>query len=164
MHQYIKSILIAFLMISSSLSIAAPSQSDANKPIIIKQSTSHNATDLDFRRYYVGGMLFFPGTRVFAGYHLNQNFAVEIGGLAITTLFGVAAALDLSGKFVLPINDKVDIFAKAGVIASAKTAAIGTLGVTYYFTPQFGIEGSLIGLAGSGSAAATIGVGLVYKF
>lgn len=103
------------------------------------------------------------GWKVFGGYELNQNFAVEAAwvdmgeisasgpGVSVTAE-GDGFAFDVKGT--LPINDQFGVFAKVGLISwelegggaasgldDDGTDAMYGVGAHYMFTEQFGVVG-----------------------
>ncbi len=102
------------------------------------------------------------GWRFFAGYQLNKNFAIEGGWTDLGDFSGTVGAtgfnvevegFTMSGVGILPINDKFDLRAKAGVFmwdADVDAGAGGAssdgndftfgLGAVYHFTDNIGFR------------------------
>ena len=96
------------------------------------------------------------GWKLFGGYQVNRNFAVEGGYADLGQAAIPGAVLDTSAWFahavgILPINEQFGLFGKLGLaMVETDTTGIGTLdstspafglGLRYFFTPQFGIRG-----------------------
>lgn len=103
------------------------------------------------------------GWKVFGGYELNQNFAVEAAWVDLGEISASGPGVSVTGeadgfvvdvKGMLPLNDQFGVFAKIGLISwelegggaasgfdDDGTDAMYGVGAHYMFTEQFGVVG-----------------------
>lgn len=126
------------------------------------------------------------GWKLFGGYNLSENFAVEGAwvdlGEVSASVGATALGVELDGfvidaKATLPINDQFGIFGKLGFImwnADGTGAASGTdddgtdfafgLGAQYMLTDQFGLVGEWERFDLDGDDVDLLSIGAMMKF